>query len=151
MSQMVFGCGRKYRILLTKGWCSVYLILQLFADFFFLFLITLFFKIVNIVHVSCTKCKQFWNAWSKMKNKKILLWTLVPVLRKKCCCCCCCCCVTSVVSDSVGPQRRQPTRLPRPWDSPGESTGVGATAFFFGKNTNGFMCTFQTLFFSVHK
>ena len=23
------------------------------------------------------------------------------------------------------PHRRQPTRLPRPWDSPGKSTGVG--------------------------
>ena len=33
--------------------------------------------------------------------------------------------VTSVVSDSVRPQRRQPTRLPRPWDSPGKNTGVG--------------------------
>ena len=31
----------------------------------------------------------------------------------------------SVVSDSVRPHRRQPTRLPRPWDSPGENTGVG--------------------------
>ena len=29
------------------------------------------------------------------------------------------------MSDSVRPQRRQPTRLPRPWDSPGKSTGVG--------------------------
>ena len=27
--------------------------------------------------------------------------------------------------DSVRPQRRQPTRLPRPWDSPGKNTGVG--------------------------
>ena len=27
--------------------------------------------------------------------------------------------------DSVWPQRRQPTRLPRPWDSPGKNTGVG--------------------------
>ena len=33
--------------------------------------------------------------------------------------------VTSVVSDSVRPHRRQPTRLPRPWDSPGKNTGVG--------------------------
>ena len=38
-------------------------------------------------------------------------------------CCCCCCC--SVVSDSVRPHRRQPIRLPRPWDSPGKNTGVG--------------------------
>ena len=27
--------------------------------------------------------------------------------------------------DSVRPNRRQPTRLPRPWDSPGKNTGVG--------------------------
>ena len=27
--------------------------------------------------------------------------------------------------DSVWPHRRQPTRLPRPWDSPGKNTGVG--------------------------
>ena len=27
--------------------------------------------------------------------------------------------------NSVRPQRRQPTRLPRPWDSPGKNTGVG--------------------------
>ena len=40
-----------------------------------------------------------------------------------------CCCrrqVASVVSDSVRPQgARQPTRLHRPWDSPGKNTGVG--------------------------
>ena len=28
-------------------------------------------------------------------------------------------------SDSVQPHRRQPTRLPHPWDSPGKNTGVG--------------------------
>ena len=33
--------------------------------------------------------------------------------------------VTSVVSDSVRPHRQQPTRFPRPWDSPGKNTGVG--------------------------
>ena len=33
--------------------------------------------------------------------------------------------VTSVVSNSVRPHRRQPTRLLCPWDSPGKSTGVG--------------------------
>jgi len=31
----------------------------------------------------------------------------------------------SHVSDSVRPHRHQPTTLPRPWDSPGENTGVG--------------------------
>ena len=29
------------------------------------------------------------------------------------------------MSDSVQPYRRQPHRLPRPWDSPGKNTGVG--------------------------
>ena len=29
------------------------------------------------------------------------------------------------MSDSVRPHRRQPTRLHRPWDFPGKSTGVG--------------------------
>ena len=33
--------------------------------------------------------------------------------------------VTSVASDSVRPHRRQPTRLPCPWGSPGKNTGVG--------------------------
>ena len=40
-------------------------------------------------------------------------------------CCSCCCYVTSVMSDSVRPHRRQPIRLHHPWDSPGKSTGVG--------------------------
>ena len=31
----------------------------------------------------------------------------------------------SVVSDSVQPHRRRPTRLPCPWNSPGKNTGVG--------------------------
>ena len=31
----------------------------------------------------------------------------------------------SVMSDSVRPHRRQPTRLHPPWDSPGKNTGVG--------------------------
>jgi len=29
------------------------------------------------------------------------------------------------MSNSVQPHRRQPTRLPCPWDSPGKNTGVG--------------------------
>ena len=33
------------------------------------------------------------------------------------------------MSDSVRPHRRQPTRLPRPWDSPGKNTGVGCHFF----------------------
>ena len=37
------------------------------------------------------------------------------------------------MSDSVRPHRRQPTRLPRPWDSPGRNTGVGAINFSLEK------------------
>ena len=37
----------------------------------------------------------------------------------------CCCCLALVLSDSVRPHRRQPTRLCCPWDSPGKNTGVG--------------------------
>ena len=37
----------------------------------------------------------------------------------------CCCQVASVVSNSVRPHGLQPTRLLRPWDSPGKNTGVG--------------------------
>jgi len=29
------------------------------------------------------------------------------------------------MSDSMRPHRQRPTRLPRPWDSPGKNTGVG--------------------------
>ena len=54
---------------------------------------------------------------------KILLNGCCFIAREKRCCCCCE--VASVVSDSVWPHRRQPTRLPRPWDSPGKNTGVG--------------------------
>ena len=46
-------------------------------------------------------------------------WFPRPVLT------CCCCCIALVVSNSVRPHRRQPTRLPHPWDSPGKKTGVG--------------------------
>ena len=34
------------------------------------------------------------------------------------------------MSDSVRPHRRQLTRLPHPWDSPGKNTGVGCHFLF---------------------
>ena len=37
------------------------------------------------------------------------------------------------MSDSVQPQRWQPTRLPRPWESLGKNTGVGKTRDLFKK------------------
>ena len=37
------------------------------------------------------------------------------------------------MSDSVRPHRRQPTRLPCPWDSPGKNTGVGCHCLLCGK------------------
>ena len=38
---------------------------------------------------------------------------------------CCCCCKSLQSYPTVQPHRWQPTRLPRPWDSPGKNTGVG--------------------------
>ena len=35
------------------------------------------------------------------------------------------------MADSVRPHRPQPTRLPRPWDSPGKNTGVGCHFLLF--------------------
>ena len=53
--------------------------------------------------------------------------------------CCCCCCVTSVVSDSVRPHRRQSTRLLCPWDSPSKNTGVGCHFLLHNSGQQGFM------------
>ena len=53
------------------------------------------------------------------------VWVCVCICICICIHICCCCEVTSEVSNSVRPQRRQPTRLPCPWDSPGKYTGVG--------------------------
>ena len=41
------------------------------------------------------------------------------------------------MSDSVQPHRRQPTRLPRPWDSPGKNTGVGCHFLLQGMKVKG--------------
>ena len=49
----------------------------------------------------------------------------VTVLSECIWCYCCCCYVASVTSNSVRPHGLQPTRLLRPWDFPGRSTGVG--------------------------
>ena len=59
--------------------------------------------------VSCT-AGRFFTIWGTRKAHHLT---------------CCCCCVASVVSDSVRPHRRSPTRLLCPWDSPGKNTGVG--------------------------
>ena len=72
-----------------------------------------------IFSLSCSKAKD--HIW-------FIFATSVPsTISYTCCCCCCCCCcqVASVVSDSVQPHRRQTTKLPRPWDSPSNNTGVG--------------------------
>ena len=38
--------------------------------------------------------------------------------------------ITSVMSNSVRTHRQQPTRLPHPWDLPGNNTGVGCHFLF---------------------
>ena len=53
---------------------------------------------------------------------------------KDLCVCVCVCArlVASVVSHSFWPHGLQPTRLLRPWDSPGKNTGVGCCALLQG-------------------
>ena len=58
--------------------------------------------------------------WQANQFEVLNSWDIINLCNNRSCCW-----VTSVVSDSVRPQRRQPTRLPRPWDSPGKNTGVG--------------------------
>ena len=63
----------------------------------------------------------FKKVWGVLKSCKPATEAVkILCLPHHCCCCCCSCWVTSVVSDSVQPHRQKPTRLPRPWDSPGK-------------------------------
>ena len=77
-------------------------------------------RMISKIHLNC--CYQSCSATSGHKMTVLLFFFFI---KTKCCVCCCCCKVSSVVSHSVWPHRRQPTRLPRPWDSPGKNTGVG--------------------------
>ena len=54
-------------------------------------------------------------------TKSMQGWQFLRILSSTCCCRL----ITLVMSDSVRPHRRQPTRLPHPWDSPRKNTGVG--------------------------
>ena len=58
---------------------------------------------------------QMVTATMKLKDTYSLKEKLCPT----------CCYVASVVSDSVRPHGRQPSRLLCSWDSPGKNTGVG--------------------------
>ena len=71
----------------------------------------------NVLFTLLKNLKQIWRCWSL-----VIPHSKSPYIPL---CCYCCCEVTSVMSDSVRPHRRQPTRLRRPWDSPGKNTGVG--------------------------
>ena len=68
-------------------------------------------------------CKSFWYSLNLCSLLEMICKYFLPT--------CdfyfhCCCWVASAVSNSVRPQRQQPTRLPHPWDSPGKNTGVGS-------------------------
>ena len=45
-----------------------------------------------------------------------------------------------VMSDSVQPHRRQPTRLPHPWDSPGKNTDTGCHCLLQGMKVKSARC-----------
>ena len=55
-----------------------------------------------------------WTPVSCILGRFFTIWATREAQFSFCCCCycCCCCCVASVLSDSVRPHRRQPTRLP---------------------------------------
>ena len=66
------------------------------------------------------------NFWARARHHSLLkFYRWIQCTAKGRNTSCCCCSVASVLSDSMRPHRRQPTRLCRPWDSPGKSTGVG--------------------------
>ena len=69
----------------------------------------------------CWQTLSIKNASIKANNKMAQCSFQKPNTKS----CCCCCWVASVMSNSVRPHRRRLTGLPRPWDSPGENTGVG--------------------------
>ena len=66
----------------------------------------------------------FFSVWPHLAHLWVC-WGFFSRVTQVLVCCCCCCYVASVVSVSVRPQGRQPTRLPHPWDSPGKNTGMG--------------------------
>ena len=63
-------------------------------------------------HKRCIRCD--WGRAIPEMQGRLNIWKCISVMS-----------VTPVVSNSVRPHRRQPTRLPRPWDSPRKNTGVG--------------------------
>ena len=84
-------------------------------------------------HFMANRWRKKWKQWqTSFSWAPKSLWMVTAAMKLKDSCslkeklwqACCCCWVTSVVSDSVRPHRWQPTRLSRPWDSPGKNTGV---------------------------
>ena len=67
--------------------------------------------------VGCHFLLQFRISWPKMNVNNFQI--ICVCVRVSC----------LVVSDCLGQHGVQPTRLPRPWDSPGKNTGVGCHFF----------------------
>ena len=80
---------------------------------------------LNAMH--CCPVLRMWASWTLLTYlfSISVVVTVLFLLKSIISICCCCCWVASVVSDSVRPHRRQPTRLPCPWDFPGKNAGVG--------------------------
>ena len=57
-------------------------------------------------------CKTFFSCWTVQSGKGFIHSVLLLLLSRLSC-------------PTLQPHRQQPTRLPRPWDSPGKNTGVG--------------------------
>ena len=55
-----------------------------------------------------SRCRLLYSEWI---SNKVLMWSTAAASLQSC--------------PTVRPHRPKPTRLPRPWDSPGKNTGVG--------------------------
>ena len=76
---------------------------------------------VKVLH---SICQQIWKTqqWPQDWNRSVFN----PIPKKGNAQDCSNYCTSALISHaSMQPHRRQPTRLPRPWDSPGKNTGVG--------------------------
>ena len=77
------------------------------------------FELIQLRNTREEKRSIPWSSCVYSRNARILQYMQISQCDVSVCVSC------LVGSDSLQPHRRQPTRLPRPWDSPGKNTGVG--------------------------
>ena len=71
-------------------------------------------RLEQVVHLTSTGDKPLSFKWMKAQRTQLLTLNCIHLNS-----------AAAKSLQSVRPHRRQPTRLRRPWDSPGKNTGVG--------------------------